>query len=54
MSSVLVITTSLRAKSNSDILAERLTAGAKDAGHQVEQISLKGKEMKFCTNYVNT
>ena len=48
MSSVLVITTSLRAKSNSDILAERLIAGARDAGHQVEHISLKGKNIRFC------
>ncbi len=48
MSKVLVITTSLRAKSNSDILAARLIAGAKDAGHEVERISLKGKEIKFC------
>lgn len=48
MSKVLVITTSLRAKSNSDILAERLIAGAKDAGHEVEHISLKGKEIRFC------
>ena len=48
MSSVLVISTSLRARSNSDILAERLIAGAKDAGHQVEQISLKGKNIGFC------
>lgn len=48
MSKVLVITTSLRAKSNSDILVERLIAGAKDAGHNVEHISLKGKEIKFC------
>ena len=48
MSNVLVITTSLRAKSNSDILAEQLIAGAKEAGHDVEQISLKGKEIKFC------
>ncbi len=48
MSRILVITTSLRAKSNSDILAERLVAGAKDAGHEVELISLKGKEIKFC------
>ena len=40
MSKILVITTSLRAKSNSDILAERLIAGAKDAGHEVEHISL--------------
>ena len=48
MSNVLVITTSLRAKSNSDILAERLIAGARDAGHQVEHISLKGKSIGFC------
>ena len=48
MSKVLVISTSLRVKSNSDILAEQLIAGARDAGHEVEQISLKGKELKFC------
>lgn len=48
MSNVLVITTSLRAKSNTDILAERLIAGAKDAGHNVEHISLKGKDIRFC------
>ena len=48
MSKVLVITTSLRAKSNSDRLAEELILGAKDAGHEVEQISLKGKEIRFC------
>ena len=48
MSKVLVITTSFRARSNSDILSERLLAGAKDAGHEVEHISLKGKEIKFC------
>ena len=48
MSKVLVITTSLRAKSNTDILAERLIAGARDAGHEVETISLKGKTIKFC------
>ena len=48
MSNVLVITTSLRARSNSDILAERMIAGARDAGHEVEQISLKGKDIRFC------
>ena len=48
MSKVLVITTSLRARSNSDILAERMIAGAKDAGHEVEHISLKGKTVKYC------
>ncbi len=48
MSNVLVISTSLRAGSNSDILTERLIAGAKDAGHAVEHISLKGREIRFC------
>ena len=48
MSKVLVISTSLRAKSNSDILTERLIAGAKEAGHEVDHISLKGKKINFC------
>ena len=48
MSSVLIIATSLRAGSNSDILTEKLAAGAKDVGHSVELISLKGKEIRFC------
>ena len=48
MSKVLVITTSLRARSNSDRLAEELIRGAKDAGHDVECISLKKKEIRFC------
>ena len=48
MSKVLVITTSLRAKSNSDRLAYEMIRGAKDAGHEVEHISLKGKDIRFC------
>ena len=48
MSKILVITTSLRAKSNTDILAEELVKGARDAGNDVEVISLKGKEIRFC------
>lgn len=48
MSNVLVISTSLHNKSNSDFLAERLVAGARDAGHQVECISMKGKNVQFC------
>lgn len=48
MSNILVISTSLRPRSNSDILTERLVAGARNAGHQVEEISLKGKELKYC------
>ena len=41
MSRVLVISTSLRAKSNSDRLADEVVRGAKDAGHEAEKISLK-------------
>lgn len=48
MSNVLVISTSLRARSNSDRLAEELIRGAREAGHEVEHISLKGKNIKFC------
>ena len=49
MSRVLVITTSLRAGSNSDVLAEKLIEGARSAGHEVQCISLKGKTIRFCT-----
>lgn len=49
MSKVLVITTSLRAGSNSDVLAEKLIEGARSAGHEVQCISLKGKTIRFCT-----
>ena len=48
MSKVLVISTSLRANSNSDILTEKLIEGAKASGHDVEHISLKGKNIGFC------
>ena len=48
MSRILVISTSLRAKSNSDSLTEHLVDGAKAAGHEVECISLKGKTIQFC------
>ena len=40
MSKVLVISTSLRAKSNSDILTERLIAGAKDALYRLSYSSI--------------
>ncbi len=48
MSRVVIITTSLRARSNSDILAEKVAEGAKAAGHEVEVISLKDKTINFC------
>lgn len=45
---VLVISTSLRSNSNSDLLAQRFAQGAETAGHQVEMISLRGKDLRFC------
>lgn len=48
MKKVVVISTSLRAGSNSHSLAERFAEGAKAAGHEVELVSLRGKEIKFC------
>lgn len=48
MKRVIVISTSLRRGSNSDMLADKFVEGAKAAGNNVEKISLTGKEIKFC------
>ena len=48
MSKVVVLSTSLRAGSNSHALAEQFAAGAKAAGHTCEIISLRGKEICYC------
>lgn len=48
MKKVLIISTSLRTNSNSDILAKECERGARDAGLDVEYVSLKGKEIKYC------
>lgn len=45
---VLVISTSLRRNSNSHALAEEFAKGAKEAGHQVEFISLIGRQIEYC------
>ncbi|MDO4620952.1 MAG: flavodoxin family protein [Lachnospiraceae bacterium] len=45
---VLVISASPRKNSNSDLLAERFAEGARQAGHEVEKISLAGKTIGFC------
>lgn len=46
---VLVISSSLRNGSNSELLANEFAAGAAAAGNEVEEISLKGKRIGFCT-----
>lgn len=48
MSKILVIATSLRPKSNSDTLAMEMIRGAEEAGHKIEFVSLKNKQISFC------
>ena len=48
MKNVLIISSSLRGGSNSEILAHEAEKGAIDAGNVVEFINLKGKKIKFC------
>ena len=48
MKKVLIISTSLRENANSEILAHETEKGARDAGHEVEFITLKNKNIKFC------
>ena len=45
---VVVLSTSLRANSNSELLAKSFVEGTKDAGNEVEYISLKNKNIRFC------
>ena len=48
MKKVIVISTSLRPGSNSDLLADQFAKGAIAAGNEVEKISLVGKSIQFC------
>lgn len=48
MKKVLVISTSLRLRSNSHRLVEAFAGGAAEAGNEVELISLRDKEIRFC------
>ena len=48
MKSVLTVSASPRLNSNSEALATAFARGAKEAGHEVEQISLRGKTVSFC------
>ena len=45
---VLIISTSLRPNANSEILSHEVERGAKEVGHEVEFVTLKDKEIKFC------
>lgn len=45
---ITVISASLRSRSNSDALADAFIKGAREAGNEVEKISLSGKRIEFC------
>lgn len=45
---VLILSSSLREHSNSDMMADAFAEGARAAGHDVEKIRLSGKEIRFC------
>ncbi len=48
MKNIVIISTSLRENSNSEILAHSLEKGAIEAGNTVRFISLKNKHIEFC------
>lgn len=48
MKRVLIISSSLRLRSNSEALANEFARGASEAGNEVEQVTLRGKEIRFC------
>lgn len=48
MKNVLIISSSLRRGSNSEALAEEFARGAADAGNNVELISMREKDIRFC------
>ena len=45
---VLIISTSIRPNSNSELLAKSFADGAKESGNNVELVSLKDKTIGFC------
>ena len=45
---VLIISTSSRKGSNSDLLADEFLRGAQEAGHKVEKFKLRAKQSGFC------
>ena len=48
MKKVLVISSSLRLRSNSEALADEFARGAACSGNEVDKITLRGKDIRFC------
>ena len=48
MSKILIISSSLRTNSNTDILADEFIKGALNNGHDVEKVYLNDKKINFC------
>ncbi len=46
---IVVLSASPRTGGNSDLLCDQFVRGAKDAGHQVEQVFLRDKRIEQCT-----
>lgn len=46
---VLVISSSPRKGGNSDLLCDEIVKGAQEAGHQTEKISVREKNINYCT-----
>lgn len=48
MKNIIIISSSFRNKSNSELLAQQALQGALDAGNSAELITLMNKEIRFC------
>lgn len=48
MKKAVIISSSLRVKSNSEILAKECARGVTDSGNEAELIELKGKNIQYC------
>lgn len=46
---VLVLSSTPRKGGNSDLLCDRFTLGAQEAGHHLEKVFLKDKKISYCT-----
>jgi len=46
---ILVLSSSPRRGGNSDLLSDQFTAGAQEAGNQVEKIFIKDRKINYCT-----